>query len=724
MPPFDPDQAAGTFSRSQPPRVLSPDRFPLKLYSATSGETRHFMIEHNTVIGFVGLVGADVRLLSICKVFQDSSGMDMVAFNIGDKCAAGTISPATLPLAEFVKNVMVYLEPRADGVTFEHPVGNKVKIGEGEDAKEYHIASIPRLLPVHSHHDIVEGPITDNEVAMSLQRYHPRAAEWLEGVTFEARFPNNTPATATVEVEAMPQDPAPVDYAKSLKIEVNTLLVPVRPNPNDPYSIVQAMATTVRNANVRAYLAEQGLQDTQPNQAEGGDDPSQNGPTTPAGLTTPTDAFREMANAMRSAFQQARGDDESICSAKNTSDWNRAKFFYIIFGMRFGLDTAADGSSIETVHPPSINSDFVEVFTGNSAANQGQSLRCLMEQHTKTSRQSRDWVKRLCEFPHIDTFFTQAIKRCQWKATPLDEEEGQLKRQLSVLMFKRQPVRGPGKKDYESHIAGTHQVENEASIGETTANRTRMSTECFTEGRIDTMDDYLALIANMIALFTLMFEFDWNNAQVQPTIVSFLMDEADLMDATDTRTWYRKFMSTAPWIPTVRMNMLQNLMIKFVSVALNPSHRSKVKNDDDLEPAIFRECQEQYQRNKAAIRDAVGSNQLGQFAERPQNFRERAAQAQPKVQQGNSRGVVKQVGSQLPPALLPRNASKAGSRSRTQAATSTFQLPCPATSAKIMHARTGSVAMGLTAFSSTGTTVTYVKVIRISSHPMRPRPQV
>ncbi len=233
----------------------------------------------------------------------------------------------------------------------------------------------------------------------------------------------------------MPQDPAPVDYAKSLKIAVNTLLVPLRPSPNDPYCIVQAMATTIRNANVRAYLAEQGLPEGQSSPAEAGDVQGEQGPATPVGLNTPTDAFREMANAIRSAFQQARGDDESICSAKNASDWNRAKVFYLIFGMRFGLDTAVDGSTIETVHPPSINPDFVEVFTGNSAATQGQSLRCLMEQHTKTARQSRDWVKRLCKFPHIDTFFTQAIKRCQWKATPLDEEEGQLKRQLSVLMF-------------------------------------------------------------------------------------------------------------------------------------------------------------------------------------------------------------------------------------------------------------------------------------------------
>ena len=536
MSTFDIDQAAGTFSKSKPAVELAQDRYPMKLYTETAGENRNLLVEHNSVAGFIGLIGSDVRFLPLCKILQGENGPAEVIFNIGDKCAAGNISPVKMMLSAFLENVHVYLVPREDGVIFEHPVGKEVTLGEGDAAKKYHIATVPRVFPVEPHHGIVEGPVTSNEVAMSLQRYHPRAKEWLEAATYEVTYPNSTPGKNVVEADEMPHAPTPVDHGTKLQLDVSTLFAPAQPSPDHPYCMIQALANQVRNENVRAYVAQQG--DGTSDASEG--NPSGSQGHTPGIDNSSADAVRQLTQALRGAMSGRGGndDDESICSAKNSSDWQRATIFYVMMGSRFGKDTASDGSLVEVVHPPSINENFREVFTGSSAANQGQSLRCLMEQHSRTERKSRDWIKRLTEFPHIDTFFAQMLKRCQWKTTALDEEAAQLKRQISVLMFKRQPVKGTGKQAYESHIAGTHQVENEASIGETTSNRTRMSTECFTGGRMETMSDYLALVANLLALFTLIYDFNWNTSVTQPTLVSYLMDEADQMDSTETRNWY------------------------------------------------------------------------------------------------------------------------------------------------------------------------------------------
>ncbi|MGH3054416.1 MAG: hypothetical protein ACRDL7_05500, partial [Gaiellaceae bacterium] len=409
--------------------------------------------------------------------------------------------------------------------------------------------------------------------------------------------PNSGPKKDNIK--ELPDNNLGLTIGDTFVAEVEAIIPPLRDHDNHPHVQVYKRMMEVISANSRLYYNDH-----------------------PEYTTKKATEYQKTDDGNpQKPSKRAKHEGEPNKSEPTGHGTAFATDFLKIFGVQLTKEYDPDQYASYRTEEAKISQEFLEALNHSTSSQRGQALRNALDTFAHKRALSNDYLPANIDFPHIATYLATLIFRGKWKSTAMSEEQGLIKQQISIMMFKPAPIEAFAKSHYDKYISGNYLTEQEDEVEETSKNRTKMSTECFVDGREGTFEDVITTIANLDCFFAFTWEWDDDDNDKQPTIVSFLRLLANQIRSKDVQKWIKENIATAPWIPAQLLSMIHSIIICFVRVAIDPQMKQHLTDDTELPYIAFSTCIDQFTEVTKNLNNAVRSETLGVFHLPPKHWK-------------------------------------------------------------------------------------------------------
>ena len=599
-----------TFSRAAAPITHRPGMDPGTVYNKQPHATRGRLLDNRNVAGFVGCYRGDIRFFGATEEIENADGTSVIIANLGNSLRRADIVPVTLGVQNTLADVISRFSPREGGTGFDIPVGPE-QSGEEQDPNEpdativtrYFFGQIGKILLVPQGSDIVEGPITNNDVQLALIRL-PLGAYYVEAINA------SRDGIAGADPTALPAPKNGDQFTDSFELQLEVLAP--SPNPidsNSYYAMVQERSSALRAAALTV----------QRNQQEEGSPPEEN-ESEGSNPSQPTTSRRDKRTTINHYHYGPRGeqgdDDRTMKTTQARSVFENMEIFLRIVGCRFGKVTADDGSEKFEVILGTLSEDVRDIFVNSPSSQWGEMFRSSLESHiNELKTEHNDYIYQVVECPHFGDYVVKLLSRNKWKSSGTDVDLDSIDQSLSALMFCPPPDPEDLESGYSQYVQGTRLNETEEALEEAATNRAKKVARLFTNGRLQTMEDLVSTFANAIVFFSWLFDFDKSKfAEEAPHLAVCAHELANLLKESDSRQWGRRCVKHAPSGLLKILEQYQSVWRLMVRVAQSTTIRNMVKNDTaDLPFAKFEAIIRRHDKVLHELGNAINDGGLNSY---------------------------------------------------------------------------------------------------------------
>jgi len=157
-----------------------------------------------------------------------------------------------------------------------------------------------------------------------------------------------------------------------------------------------------------------------------------------------------------------------------------------------------------------------------------------------------------------------------------------LKKSFSVACLL--PPQNVASDEYNGYVASSRNIEIDKILDQPAEKRSGIRKDVFIKGRQETLDDFIAFCANIIALSRFLVKTNEKDDSSQPLIVQMILEIADVVSAAEYRKFEDKHKDEVLYMTHTLITYVFNIFSVFIWMAKNPTVVRKFKIDNAIDP--------------------------------------------------------------------------------------------------------------------------------------------
>ena len=514
------------------------------------------------------LVNDTFTVVSSVNVTLDADSQPYLTGHLGDKLA--TITPTKLKVSDMTSEAFVLLPDGNDNLQHLKATAHLASdvLGEGDNQRTFlgeanldnapdltnmRVAKLPTAVPLPYGHGIDSTSVTDgeglNKLVGVLGGIDARLVTWMHAMLFSlTNFESVSLHHESLHIPA--EYFAPLVVANDQSHNIQTSIAPLDPNFAPAKQVISRL-TTVQDANNDAWI--QANKDicepitTKFAPMMGGNPAprSNNDAPTQINVTVPKSSENERKEVKK---------QKSLAMAK------------LLCGH-------VDDDTDEFV-PAVLNEDFVGLVEEGSAKEAMRAFITMFSEHlTARSGNCGSVIEFHTDMPLgvINQAFVAAFTSGHFTGALLHEQDGMVGQNLSIFSFLKANEDSSG---YKRARDLTNQTYNEAMVGESPSNATKISTNLFSSGDQRTYTDMLVAIANLHAAVSFMIDPAEAKACRALHVLEALFSQ---LASSEFKAWFNYHSKgSVTWLCHGILVDVHNVFRQIVLVASSPTNQRAV----------------------------------------------------------------------------------------------------------------------------------------------------
>jgi len=227
-----------------------------------------------------------------------------------------------------------------------------------------------------------------------------------------------------------------------------------------------------------------------------------------------------------------------------------------------------------------------------------------------------DVIFHRTEFPMniVNVPFVAAVLNAHFETESLADSRNSISRNISVFtLLAELKDRVNGQMDH------TRQVYYEELVGETSSNRTKITTELFSNGRQATIDDLLAALANFDALLTFMLSPAIDAKDV--VIINAVRLAFNKLAEPGLRTWFAHFQGSHPWLCHAFLADIHTFLSEFMTFSQDATSVKQTIQGTKVATTALDDFQATFDSVLIVWQTTLKGQSVGPYAAEPMTWR-------------------------------------------------------------------------------------------------------